>query len=147
MIELRTERLAAGLSQRELARLSGVAQPNIAAYERGRRKPSAATAQRLRAALSTPTLAGVRARRSALVSAATARNLANVRVFGSVARGEARPGSDVDLLVQPGPTASLFDAAGFLAEAEEILRMPVDVVSDRATGVVADRIRSEAVPL
>jgi hypothetical protein len=144
---LRHRRAIAGLSQRQLATLSGVPQPNIAAYESGRRVPSSGTLDRLAAALSIPTLSRIRDAREAIMQAAERRRLSDVRVFGSVARGQAVAGSDVDLLVHPAPDTSLFDLAGFQVEIEELLGIEVDVVSDGATGPIADRIRSEAVAL
>ncbi|MCW4386170.1 XRE family transcriptional regulator [Salinibacterium sp. SYSU T00001] len=144
---LRQRRHEAGLSQRQLAVRSGVPQPNIAAYESGRRTPSAETLTRLEEALSVPTLARLHAARDSIIEAAAQRRLSEVRVFGSVARGAAGAGSDVDLLVHPEPEASVFDLAGFMAEVEELLGVAVDVVSDRGTGPTMDRIRGEAVPL
>lgn len=144
---LRDRRQQRGLSQRELAHLSGIPQPNIAAYETGRRRPDPSTVARLEAALASPSLASVRLHRDELTLLATARHLTDVRVFGSVARGDQRGGSDVDLLVTPLADASLFDLAGFQDEARELLRVPVDVVSDRGQGQVLERIRAEAVPL
>jgi predicted nucleotidyltransferase/DNA-binding XRE family transcriptional regulator len=144
---LRDRRRAAGMSQRELARRSGIPQPNIAAYEIGRRVPTGATLERLDATLDAPTLARLRRARGEILRAAHRRNLDDVRVFGSVARGEAGAGSDVDLLVHPDPEASVFDLAGFMAEVEELVGTRVDVVSDRGTGPAMDRIRDEAVAL
>lgn len=72
----------------------------------------------------------------------------NVRVFGSVARGEARADSDVDFLVDLEPGRSLFDLGGLLIELEEVLGCPVDVVTEKS---LRDRIRlrvqREAMPL
>lgn len=144
---LREERVGAGLSQRQLAARAGVPQPSIAAYESGRRAPAAQTLARLEAVIRTPSLAALRTRRREVVAAAEARHLGNVRVFGSVARDEADAASDIDLLVHPGEDASIFDLAGFMAEVEELMGVPVDVVSDRGTGATMDRIRAEAVPL
>jgi len=144
---LRRRRQEAGLSQRELAARSGVPQPNIAAYERGRRVPAAATAERLDAVLRVPTLERLRQVRTPILAAAAARGLSEVRVFGSVARGTAGAVSDVDLLVHPAPEASVFDLAGFMAEVEELLGVGVDVVSDRGTGPTMERILAEAVAL
>ncbi len=144
---LRARRLSAGLSQRALAQRSGVPQPNIAAYEKGRRIPSTGTLDRLAAAMDAPTFDRLRALREPIIAAARGRRLSDVRVFGSVARGQAGPGSDVDLLVHPAPDASFFDLAGFMAEIEQLLGIRVDVVSDRGSGAVMDRIRAEAVPL
>ena len=144
---LRRRRREAGLTQRQLAERAGVPQPNIAAYERGRRIPAPETLERLNRVLVTPTLERLRAMRDGIVEAAGNRGLSDIRVFGSVARGEAGSGSDVDLLVHPGGGASLFDLAGFMAEVQDLLGVEVDVVSDRGTGPVMDRIRAEAVPL
>lgn len=135
------------MTQRELAARAGVPQPNISAYEVGRRAPSAETARRLDRALRTPSIVRVRASRERLLAAAARRGLDNVRVFGSVARGDAGEDSDIDLVVHPGPEASLFDLAGFMAEASAVLDAPVDVVSDRGRGPALERILAEAVPL
>ncbi len=144
---LRQRRQNVGLSQRELALRSGVPQPNIAAYESGRRVPAVGTIEKLDGVLNTPTLERIRAERERITRAAEGRRLSNVRVFGSVARGEAGADSDVDLLVHPGPETSIFDLAGFMAEVEELLGLGVDVVSDRGRGPAMDRIRAEAVAL
>lgn len=144
---LRARRLGAGLTQRELGERSGVPQPNIAAYESGRRSPADSTLARLDAALRVPTAHRLAVLRSEILAAAKRRRLETVRVFGSVARGEAGPDSDVDLLVHPAADASIFDLAGFMSEVQELVGVPVDVVSDRGTGPAMDRIRSEAVAL
>jgi len=144
---LRQSRRNAELSQRDLALRSGVPQPNIAAYESGRRVPAAATLERLEGVLNTPTLARLHATRERIIQVAAGRRLSNVRVFGSVARGEAGVGSDVDLLVRPDRDASVFDLAGFMVDVEEMLGLSVDVVSDQGRGPAMDRIRAEAVAL
>lgn len=144
---LRRLRMAAGMSQRALAARSGVSQPNIAAYESGRRTPSTITEVRLRRALRVPTLARIRRERDAILAAAERGMVENVRVFGSVARGEADEDSDLDLLVRPIRGASLIELAAFAAEVEDVLGVPVDVVSDRSTSPLVARISAEAVPL
>lgn len=144
---LRERRLAAGLTQRELAEKSGVPQPNIAAYERGRREPAMENVLKLDLALRAPTMERLRAARQEVTAAAALRRLENVRVFGSVARGESGPDSDVDLLVHPADDASLFDLAAFMEDVSQLLDVPVDVVSDRGTGPAMERIVGEAVPL
>lgn len=126
---------------------AGVPQPNIAAYERGRRAPSPATVARLAAALRVPTLQRLQDERGSIIEAAMRRGIADVRVFGSVARGESEAGSDVDLLVHPGPATSVFDLAAFMADVADLFGVDVDVVSDRGTGPAMARIRAEAVPL
>jgi len=144
---LRDARLEAGLSQRALAARAAVPQPNISAYESGRRTPSPLTLTRLENALRTPTLDRVRASRDRITRAAAQRRLSDVRVFGSVARGEAAAGSDVDLLVHPAADASVFDLAGFMVDVAELLGLEVDVVSDRGHGPTMEQIRREAVTL
>lgn len=72
----------------------------------------------------------------------------NVRVFGSVARGEADEQSDLDLLVEFEPGRSLMDHAALWLELQELLGCKVDVVSDRGIKPrIRDRVLREAVPL
>ncbi|HOM16370.1 MAG TPA: nucleotidyltransferase family protein [Thermoguttaceae bacterium] len=72
----------------------------------------------------------------------------NVRVFGSVARGEADVQSDLDLLVEFEPDRSLLDQAGLLVELQELLGRKVDVVSEKGLyWLLHRRISKEAKPL
>ena len=72
----------------------------------------------------------------------------NLRVFGSVARGEADAQSDVDFLVEMEPGRSLFDLGGLQYELERLLDHPVDVVTERGLKArVQERVLREAVPL
>ena len=72
----------------------------------------------------------------------------NVRVVGSVARGEERPGSDIDLLVDFLPGRSLFDQAQLMADLKALLGVSVDVVSARGLKPkVRDRLLLDARPL
>ena len=72
----------------------------------------------------------------------------NVRVFGSVARGEADEQSDLDLLVEMDPGRSLFDLGGLQYELEHLLGRPVDAVTDRGLKArIRDRVLQEALPL
>ena len=72
----------------------------------------------------------------------------NVRVFGSVARGEATPDSDIDLLIEKGPTTTPWFPAGLVLELEESLGRRVDVVTEKALNpYLRDRVLREAVPL
>ncbi|MBA3613139.1 MAG: nucleotidyltransferase family protein [Nitrospirales bacterium] len=72
----------------------------------------------------------------------------NVRIFGSVARGEATPDSDIDLLIEKGPTTSAWFPAGLILELEESLGRRVDVVTEKALNpYLRDRVLREAVPL
>ena len=71
-----------------------------------------------------------------------------VRVFGSIARGEAHADSDIDLLVRPGPRTSAWFPAGLVLDLEALLGRKVDVLSEKALHwYIRDRIISEAVPL
>jgi uncharacterized protein len=75
-----------------------------------------------------------------------------VYVFGSAARGEDTPRSDVDFLVEMRSGASLFGIAGFGYEAEKLLGVPVDVVPLSVLSSIEDRefasrVQSEAVLL
>ena len=72
----------------------------------------------------------------------------NVRVFGSVARGEAGPDSDVDFLVDMGPGRTSFFPGGLLADLEDLLGRKVDIVSPESLHwYLQDRIIKEALPL
>ncbi len=72
----------------------------------------------------------------------------NVRVFGSVARGEAGLDSDIDLLVTMEKGRSYFDLVGLWQDLEELLGRKVDVVTDGGLSpYLKDRILAEAVPL
>src|SRR5260370_24742527 len=143
---LRRARVGAGMSQAELAFRAGVAQSVISAYEAGRRQPSLPTLATLIDAagcglavdirhqppqlsrLSGPVGRQVRRKRRDLVAAAAAHDVTNLRVFGSVARGEDRPGSDVDLLVDLPPDMGLLGLGRVQAELEAILPTKVALV-------------------
>jgi hypothetical protein len=72
----------------------------------------------------------------------------NVRVFGSVARGEASDASDLDLLVDWEPARSLLDHVAFVQDLEEMLGIKVHVGTERSLHWYArDRILGEATPL
>lgn len=140
-------RRRAGLTQKELADLSGVAQPNIAAYENGTRRPSARMLERL-ARAAKPRPSAVLATHHALVKRLAQQHKAtSVRVFGSVARGDDRPGSDLDLLVRFAPGASLFDQIGLAQDLEDALGVHVDVISEGGLSSAHDEIRTQARPL
>jgi predicted nucleotidyltransferase len=72
----------------------------------------------------------------------------NVRVFGSVARGDADEHSDIDLLVEFDTERSLLDHAGLWLELQELLGVKVDVVSERGLKArIRERVLQEAIPL
>jgi predicted nucleotidyltransferase len=93
------------------------------------------------------TLEAVRERRAEVLEIARRRGVRAVWVFGSVARGEATAGSDVDFLVEFEPGRSLLDQVHLIDELGSLLGTRVDVV---ARGGLLDRdhhILAEAVPL
>lgn len=72
----------------------------------------------------------------------------NIRVFGSVARGDADAASDVDVLVDMEPGRSLLDMGGLLMDLQDVLGCSVDVVTERGLRPrIRDRVLKEAVPL
>jgi predicted nucleotidyltransferase/DNA-binding XRE family transcriptional regulator len=163
---LRQARKRAGLSQVELAARAGVTQSVISAYESGHRQPAmAALAALVDAAgyelvvglrqqpghlgrLSGPVGRRVRRHRRDMIAAAAAHGIRNLRVFGSVARGEDRPDSDVDLLADLPPGLSLFGLGRVEAELEGILGSRVDLIpaGDLKPGVRA-RVERDLVAL
>ncbi|MGA8170327.1 MAG: nucleotidyltransferase family protein [Methylocystis sp.] len=83
------------------------------------------------------------------VRAAVSRNRAtNPRVFGSVLRGEDRDGSDLDILVDALPGATLFDLGGLQIELEEILGVRVDLLTPGdISRYFRERVLAEARPI
>lgn len=71
-------------------------------------------------------------------------NTANLRVFGSVLRGADIDGSDLDLIVDPLPGATLFDLGGLQTELEELLGVRVDLLTP---GDLPLRFRAEVLSL
>lgn len=87
-------------------------------------------------------------KREQILKIAAKHGARNVRVFGSVARGEADEKSDIDFLVELEPGRSLLDHAALLVELEELLGHRVDVVTERGLRPrVRDRVLREAVAL
>ncbi len=144
---IRTRRDALGLSQRELAERSGVKQPLISAIESGRREPSAATRAALDASSPVRPSDVLRLRRLEALEVIRRHRGDAPLVFGSVARGEDGPDSDLDLLVTFSAGAGIGDLLAMEEELAELLTVPVEVVSAGSSGRVLDRARREAVPL
>ncbi len=72
----------------------------------------------------------------------------NVRVFGSVARGEAGADSDIDILVDADPETSSWFPAGLIVDLEDLLGCRVDVVTEKGLNpLIRERVLREAVPL
>ena len=96
----------------------------------------------------TPTLEDLRRRRRLILRLATLSRLEGVRITGSVARGDATADSDIDLIVDPQPGASLLDLAQFADDLEQLLGRPVDVLSARTLDPITDAaLLTDAVPL
>lgn len=87
-------------------------------------------------------------KREEIIALAAKHKAEHVRVFGSVARGDADDHSDLDLLVHFQPGASLFDLMDLQEASESLLHVPVDVVSDRGLSpYLKDSILRDAVDL
>jgi predicted nucleotidyltransferase len=87
-------------------------------------------------------------KRTAILNIAERHGARNVRVFGSVARGDFDEKSDLDLLVEMEPGKSLFDHAALLIDLQELLGCKVDVVSEKGIKPrIRERVLKEARPL
>lgn len=146
---MRAARGSAGLSQSELARRSGVPQPHLSLIEAGKVSPAERTLRRLLDAAQVRPSVVLDRHRQTVLELVRERGGSNVRVFGSLARGDDRVGSDIDLLIDTAPGTDVFDLAGLQAELEALLGVRVDVVGDskRAPNRVLEAARREAVPL
>lgn len=90
----------------------------------------------------------IKARRDEILRICESHGGHNVRVFGSVARGENKPQSDLDLLVELDENHSLLDRIAIMQDLEEYLGCKVDVVSPRALHeLIRDEVLREAVTL
>lgn len=95
-----------------------------------------------------PTLEALRARREEILALAARYGAYNVRVFGSVARGDARPASDVDLLVSFREGTSLFELSELWQDLQELLGHDVNIVSENGLRArFRKHIESDLVPL
>ena len=155
---LHEARLRAGLSQTELARRAGVTQSVISAYESETRQPSLPVLEKLVAATGlelelrvrrTPSTLGrltgplgrkVRAQRIEIKHLCAKAGVNNVRVFGSVARGQETTISDIDLLVDLKDDTGLFALVALRGELEGLLDAGVDLVPAVS---LKDRVRQD----
>ena len=86
--------------------------------------------------------------REAILRLAEDHGARNVRVFGSIAKRQAGPDSDVDLLVEMEPGRNLLDFVGLWQDLEELLGCKVDLLSDGGVSpYLKDKIYAEAIPL
>jgi len=164
---LREARTRANLSQTDVARRAHVAQSVVSSYESGRREPAFGTLERLIAATGhrleirlepapdarpglpdTPLGRRLRQRRRRVLATAEKYGASNVRVFGSVARGQDTVESDVDILVDLSPRSSLVTLGRLERELSEVLGAPVDVVpAEGLRPAVRAEAEEEAIPL
>ncbi len=164
---IRDARLKAGMSQAELARRAGVSQPVVCAYEGGRREPGFEMLRKLVAASGhalvvelapqghtarglpdTPVGRRLRRHRRAMIDTASQLGARNLRVFGSVARGDDTDTSDIDLLVDLDGDVGLVSLIRLQQAMEDLLGAKVDVVpSSGLKPAVLDDVLAEAIPL
>lgn len=161
---LREIRVEADLTQAALARRAGTSQAAVARYESGAASPAVTTLERLVAAcggtleisvrrtahrdLSGARVRRLRAAKQELLRCAARHGARNIRIFGSVARGDDRPDSDVDLLVDLDAGRGLLDLAELRDALSELLGERVDVATlDLLRPEVAEAAAAEAVPL
>ncbi|MGI9822178.1 helix-turn-helix domain-containing protein [Agromyces sp. Marseille-Q5079] len=144
---VRRAREDAGLSQRALATLAGIKQPNLAMIESGARVPSDDLRERiLRAARMRPSIP-LELFAERILELAPKYGVSDIRVFGSAARGTDTADSDVDLLVGAGPDVDFLTLAAFRQEVADLIGFPVDAVVDDDADPVVRALRREAVPL
>jgi predicted nucleotidyltransferase len=90
----------------------------------------------------------VKAKRGEILQLAARHGAHNVRVFGSLARGQATPDSDLDLLVEMEEGRSLLDLVGLWQDLEDLLGRKVDVISEGGLSpYLRDHVLAEAIPL
>lgn len=93
-------------------------------------------------------LGWLRARREEILTCAAEHGARDVRVFGSMARGEPDAASDVDLLVRMEPGRNLLDLVGLWQELEDLLGTHVDVISEGGVSPhLRERIYADAIAL
>ncbi len=157
--QLDDARRARGESKAEVARGAGLSEPAVRRLLSGANpnptvKTLDAIAEHLGLALTfepserareAPTLEALRSMAEDIARIVGAHGGRNVRVFGSVARGEARPGSDIDLLVDVERGTGLFGLSAMEIELEKLLGCPVDVVTSGHDRMA--HIQEDAVPL
>ena len=86
--------------------------------------------------------------RAAVLDLARRHGARSIRVYGSVARGQATEQSDLDLLVEWEPDRSLLDVVGLKQDLEDLLGVTVDIGSERGLHwFIRDEVLREAVPL
>lgn len=101
-----------------------------------------------KAATAGPSDPRIRARRGEILALAARHGASRVRVFGSTARGEAGPDSDIDLLVAMDPRRSLVDHIALAQDLEDLLGRRIDLVTEAALSpLIRERVLAQAVDL
>lgn len=137
------------MSARDLADASGVSPSTVTRIERGEMNPTVMMLERLLDAAGNrldfvvtphtirPTFDALRSRRQEIIEIVESFGASNVRIFGSVARGEARDDSDIDLLVDVPAGTGLITIERIADALEDVIPWRVDVVT---TGAVRGRM-------
>lgn len=158
---IRDARLRAGLTQSELGARAKVSQSVVSAYESASRQPALDTLGKLveaagftvelallPTATRSPLQERVRQNRRELKRALMRLGASNIRLFGSVSRGDDDTQSDVDLLVDVDASVGLFALGHMRSEAERLLGTAVDIVpANSLKPQVAETVLAEAVAL
>lgn len=147
---LKRARREAGLTQAEVARITGIKQSVISAYESGARMPGELACRTILEALRVKPRDLLDRHRSEVNDLLHRRGVKDLKVIGSVARGEDDEGSDIDLLAEFPPGTTLLDLMELEQEIEAIVGTDVDLISIR--GLDPERpeqraILEEAIPL
>ncbi|WP_082606116.1 helix-turn-helix domain-containing protein [Nocardioides sp. Root190] len=147
-MDIRAERLAAGFSQAQLARLADVPQPNLSAYENGRRGPTPEVVERIRRALAVLPSVRLERHREEIRAIVAAHHGMSPKVVGSVARGQDAADSDIDVMVEFTDEASLLDEIGLRLALSDLLKVSVDVIAaDTLREPLRSRLLADAVPV
>ena len=144
IVDAREGRPGAGSSQPHAARAAGVLQ-STPPYESDDSVPSPESPERPRPALAVRPTVRVEQHRESIRALVAEHHAVAARIFGSVARGDDEPGSDVDLLVDFTDEASLSDEIGLRLALADLLGVDVDVIAmDTLRGRMGERVLLEA---
>jgi len=156
---VRSARQRAHMSARDLATASGVSPSTVTRIERGEINPTVAMLERLLDASGSelivsvhprrdrPTVAAVREHRDLISEIVASFGASNVRVFGSVARGDARNDSDVDLLIDVPTGTGLITVQQIADALDAVLPWHVDVMTSGAARHRMAHVLDEAIEL
>lgn len=157
--QLDRARIARGESKADVARATGLGEPAVRRLFSGRHpNPTVRTLETIAAHLglrlaleeppqdqTTPTLAELRSHAGIIEGIVSRHGGSNIRVFGSVARGDARPGSDIDLLIDVKPGTGLLELGAIEDELTAALGRRIDVITSGHGRM--RHIRDDALPL